>query len=203
MSLAYQIVPTTEAAAQRIQTTLGGQATTINIYTKSVNVPIEPPGSIPSAQIPTATFLGNITDNVLTAVGVNGIIPPAGAVIRGPGVLFPTSVVRYGTGTGGDGTYIVTPPQTIGPMGMISVVLPAPTYENQNPVFLDLYLNETNLIIGGAPCLNDVRIVRNAYLGFIGDLSVIDTEGNEDPFGVPLRLPLPPLRNAWQRNLPP
>ncbi len=201
-SLNFQVVPTTETAAQRIQITLGGQACTIDIYTKSVNVPIEPPGSIPATNIPVATFLGTIAGNVLTVSGITGIIPPGVVDIRGPGMLYPTYVVRYDTGTGGDGTYIVTPSQDAGPAGMIAVVPPAPTYENQNPVFLDLYLNETTLVVGGVPCLNDVRIVRNAYLGFIGDLAVIDTEGNEDPVGVPLRLPLPPLRNVWQRNLP-
>ncbi len=203
MSLAYQIVPTTEAAAQRIQITLGGQACTINIYTKSINVPIEPPGSISPAEIPMGSFIGTISGNVLTVGSIaGGGIPPGVVIIRGPGVLYPTYVVRFESGIGGDGTYIVTPSQDVAPVGMYAVAPAAPTYENQNPVFLDLYLNETNLIIGGVPCLNDVRIVRNVYLGFIGDLSVIDTEGNEDPFGVPLRLPLPPLRNIWQRNLP-
>lgn len=40
------------------------------------------------------------------------------------------------------------------------------------------------------------------YLGFVGDLSMIDTQGNEDPQGTPLTLPPPDLRNWWQRELP-
>jgi hypothetical protein len=202
-SLNFQIVPTTEAPAQRIQTTLGGQAVTIDLYTKSVNVPVVPPGSIEPSDIPMGSFLGVIAGNVLTVGSVAaGGIPPGVVIIRGPGVLYPTYVSRFGTGVGGVGTYIVTPSQDVGPVGMYAVAPAAPTYENTNPVFLDLYVNDTTLIVGGVPCLNDVRIVRDTYLGFIGDLSVIDTEGNDDPQGVPLRLPLPPLRNVWQRNLP-
>src|ERR1700744_2731252 len=50
---------------------------------------------------------------------------------------------------------------------------PNPTYENINPVFLDLYVNDA-LIIGGVLCLNQTRIVRDAYLGFVGDLAFMD-----------------------------
>jgi hypothetical protein len=76
-----------------------------------------------------------------------------------------------------------------------------PTYVNQNPVFLDLFVNDA-LVIGGVLCLNDVRIVRDAYLGFVGDLSIIDTSGaGEDPFGVPARLPPLDLLNEYQRTL--
>lgn len=40
-STAYQIIPATEAPSQIITTTLAGQACQINLYTKSINVPIE------------------------------------------------------------------------------------------------------------------------------------------------------------------
>lgn len=123
----YQIIPTTEAPAQTINVTLGQQSCTINLYTKSINVPIQPPGDIPSD--------------------------------------------------------------------------PLPTYENINPVFLDLYVNDA-LIIGGVLCLNAVRIVRDVYLGFVGDIAIIDINGQSDPYGVPLTLPPPDLRNWWQRNIP-
>lgn len=77
-----------------------------------------------------------------------------------------------------------------------------PVYENVNPLFLDLFVND-GLVIGGVLCLNGVRIVRDAYLGFTGDLAVIDTSGRgEDPQGVPRRLPPPDLRNFFQRTLP-
>lgn len=123
----YQVIPVSEAPAQTINITLGNQSCRINIYTKSINVPIQGPTDIPSD--------------------------------------------------------------------------PLPTYENQNPVFLDLYVNDA-LIIGGVLCLNGTKIVRDAYLGFIGDLAFIDLQGDADPYGVPATLPPPDLRNWWQRHVP-
>jgi len=49
------------------------------------------------------------------------------------------------------------------------------------PMFLDLYVND-ELIIGGVVCENLNRIVRNAYLGFVGDLCFIDNQGDTSPF---------------------
>ena len=100
------IVPLSPAASQSVNVTLNNQVCTINVYGKTLFVPISPPGMI-------------ITD--------------------------------------------------------------PPVYQNINPVFLDLYVNDT-LIIGGVPCLNQTFIVRDPYLGFIGDLIFVDTQGSEDPF---------------------
>lgn len=53
-------------------------------------------------------------------------------------------------------------------------------YQKTTGVFL-------NLTVDGAPrvfgvlCHDRVRLVRQAYLGFIGDLSFIDTQGRTDP----------------------
>lgn len=47
-------------------------------------------------------------------------------------------------------------------------------------LYCDLYVG-TTLIIAGVLCLNSNRIVRNTYLGFIGDLSFYDTQGTSDP----------------------
>lgn len=125
---AFSVIPLTEAPAQTVSIALGIQSCRINVYTKSINVPIQAPTDIPSD--------------------------------------------------------------------------PLPTYENQNPIFLDLYVNDA-LIVGGVLCLNETRIVRDAYLGFIGDLAFIDAAGNSDPYGVPVTLPIPAdLRNIWQRNVP-
>jgi hypothetical protein len=55
-----------------------------------------------------------------------------------------------------------------------------PDYEPINPIFLDLYVNDV-LIIAGVICLHGVEIVRDAYLGFVGDLVFYDTRGTEDP----------------------
>lgn len=38
------------------------------------------------------------------------------------------------------------------------------------------------LIIGGVICQNLNRIVRNSYLGFVGDLMFADNEGDADPY---------------------
>lgn len=54
-------------------------------------------------------------------------------------------------------------------------------YQKNTGLFLDLFVGGV-LIIGGVICLNLVRIVRNTYLGFIGDLAFIDNQGSSDPF---------------------
>jgi hypothetical protein len=53
-------------------------------------------------------------------------------------------------------------------------------YQKSTGLFCDLYANDA-LIIGGVICLNANLIVRDAYLGFIGDLSFFDTQGEDDP----------------------
>lgn len=53
-------------------------------------------------------------------------------------------------------------------------------YSKGGYLFCDLYVNDA-LIIGGVICWNDNVIVRDAYLGFIGDLAFNDTQGNTDP----------------------
>lgn len=82
-----------------------------------------------------------------------------------------------------------------------------PIYRNTDPLFLDLFIVPVgggNLvqIIAGAQCHNAVRLVRDTYLGFIGDLAFYDTIGTDDPFGVPNRLPPYYLQNAYQMALP-
>lgn len=53
-------------------------------------------------------------------------------------------------------------------------------YQSPYGLFLDLLING-GLIIGGVICWNLNLCVRNAYLGFVGDLMVGDTQGNSDP----------------------
>lgn len=48
-------------------------------------------------------------------------------------------------------------------------------------VFLDLAVNGQTLV-ACAVCLDRVKIVRFAYLGFAGDLAFIDTQGKTDPY---------------------
>lgn len=53
-------------------------------------------------------------------------------------------------------------------------------YEKTQGVFMDVYvLNRP--IVQGAICLDRVRIVRHSYLGFVGNLGFIDTQGRDNP----------------------
>lgn len=53
-------------------------------------------------------------------------------------------------------------------------------YEKRYGLFMDVYLGST-LVIGGVICWNLNRIVRDSYLGFIGDFVIGDTQGTSDP----------------------
>jgi hypothetical protein len=53
-------------------------------------------------------------------------------------------------------------------------------YTRTTGLYCDLYINDV-LAIGGVPCLNTVLIVRDQYLGFVGDLALFDLQGNSDP----------------------
>ena len=54
-------------------------------------------------------------------------------------------------------------------------------YQKSTGLYLDLSVSGT-LIIGGVLCQNLNRIVRDAYLGFIGDLMFQDMQGASDPY---------------------
>jgi hypothetical protein len=47
-------------------------------------------------------------------------------------------------------------------------------------LFIDLYVSDA-LIVGGVICRHGLKIVRDAYLGFVGDLAFYDTQGTDDP----------------------
>ena len=47
-------------------------------------------------------------------------------------------------------------------------------------LFMNVYVSGT-LIVGGVLCNNVTLIVGNAYLGFIGDMIFLDTQGNSNP----------------------
>jgi hypothetical protein len=53
-------------------------------------------------------------------------------------------------------------------------------YQKFFGLFMDVSVNDS-LIIGGVICQNDNRIVRDLYLGFIGDFAFFDTQGGNDP----------------------
>lgn len=53
-------------------------------------------------------------------------------------------------------------------------------YQKSTGLYLDLALNGVP-IVSGVICRNLVKIVRDAYLGFVGDLTFIDMQGADDP----------------------
>ncbi|CAM2143826.1 conserved protein of unknown function [Pararobbsia alpina] len=53
-------------------------------------------------------------------------------------------------------------------------------YQKTTGLYADLYVNDAP-IVQGAVCRDRVRIVRRAYLGFVGDLVFFDTQGTSDP----------------------
>lgn len=53
-------------------------------------------------------------------------------------------------------------------------------YQKRTGLFLDLTINNAP-VITGVLCRDRVWIVRNAYLGFVGDLTFADTQGVSDP----------------------
>ena len=54
-------------------------------------------------------------------------------------------------------------------------------YQFAYGVFMDLYVG-AQLILAGVPCQNLNRIVRDLYLGFVGDFVWVDLQGNANPF---------------------
>lgn len=52
--------------------------------------------------------------------------------------------------------------------------------QNAYALLMDVFVGNT-MIISGVICENLNRIVRSAYLGFIGDLVFLDTQGETDP----------------------
>jgi|ERR1019366_5071051 hypothetical protein len=47
-------------------------------------------------------------------------------------------------------------------------------------LYMDVEVN-AEAVVTGVLCRNSTVIVRDAYHGFIGDLSFVDTQGNNDP----------------------
>lgn len=52
--------------------------------------------------------------------------------------------------------------------------------QRESGMYIDLYKNEVAVALG-VPCLYATKIVRYAYLGFVGDLVFLDIEGQSDP----------------------
>ena len=53
-------------------------------------------------------------------------------------------------------------------------------YQLSTGLFFDLSV-DNNSIVNSMICLNLVGLVRESYLGFIGQLAFVDTQGTNDP----------------------
>lgn len=53
-------------------------------------------------------------------------------------------------------------------------------YENSTGLYLDLTVN-ANIIRNSVLCLDRAQMITDDYLGFIGRLMFVDTEGTSDP----------------------
>lgn len=62
-----------------------------------------------------------------------------------------------------------------------AIITQPPPYAPDLPVFIEVYINDTSLVVGSSLGVDRVTIVRNNYFGFVGDFSFIDTQGYEDP----------------------
>ena len=53
-------------------------------------------------------------------------------------------------------------------------------YQKRTGLFLDIFVGN-NLILSGVRCVNLTLMVMDAYLGFVGDLTWLDNQGNQNP----------------------
>jgi len=53
-------------------------------------------------------------------------------------------------------------------------------YQKSTGLYLDLLVSNSPIILSTI-CLDRVRLVREAYIGFTGDLTFADTQGTSDP----------------------
>lgn len=80
---------------------------------------------------------------------------------------------------------MMTIPLSATPSQALSVILGGQNcqinvYQKTTGLYVDLFVNNSPLV-QGAIARNAVRIVRHAYVGFIGDLAFLDTQGESDP----------------------
>lgn len=52
-------------------------------------------------------------------------------------------------------------------------------------LYLDLLVNDAPILVGQI-CRDRTRLIRDAYLGFVGDIAFFDNQGIADPLGVGL-----------------
>lgn len=82
-------------------------------------------GTTTTLTMKSVSFTGVIATTTLTASAVTGTFV-VGQIISGSGITAGTKITAFGTGSGGAGTYIITPSQTISSEAM-TAALPPPT----------------------------------------------------------------------------
>lgn len=208
------VIPVTSAPAQLVSANLGGQSVLLNLYTKSLNVPNQPGPSFISNRLAGIAYGASLSGETMTVPNPVVGLFSKGNLVTGTGLAADSSITGLAPGTAGSvGTYYVSPAATTTASTRVTayvttlnpgnnpILVDPPPYVNINPVFVDVYLNDV-LLIGGVILRNKNRVVRNSYFGFVGDIVVVDTVGDEDPYGVPPTLPPESLRNQQQRDLP-
>lgn len=161
-----QIIPLNAVPSQNLNVLLSNQPCQINIYQKE-------PGPVISAAV---LFIGSVLGLVLTVTSVPSGAIVIGHALAGPGIKKGTVITNFLSGSGGTGTYIISNFHN----AVSSQTYVAPELYVPDALYCDLYVNNV-LIIGGVYCRNQKVIVRNVYLGFIGDLAFTDTQGSTDP----------------------
>ncbi len=73
----------------------------------------------PAAAVPVAAFTGSVDLTVLTVSSVQFGALVNGGPITGPGLPVPTTVNFAGTGSGGDGTYVLSASENLGNTAMV------------------------------------------------------------------------------------
>ena len=53
-------------------------------------------------------------------------------------------------------------------------------YQLESGLYFDLYVSDAPIVLG-VRALNGVKLVRDLYLGFVGELAFFDTQGSSDP----------------------
>lgn len=157
------------------------------------------------ASVTDVVFTGAIAGTTLTvsAVSLGSIRPPI--PLRSPNILPNTRIVAFGTGSGGGGTYEVTPSQT-----MASAVIFGGSLALLQPTQLDMQLD-----FYGSNSGDMVQTIANCFQTEVGTASLITYEEPlRDGAGIPLedgagnqltagiRIDIAPLYAGVARNIP-
>lgn len=77
-------------------------------------------GRTPAPPSSAASFTGAMVGNELTVTGHSGGVIGYGQIVSGSGVASGTYIAAFGTGTGGNGTYVTIPANTLSARAMVS-----------------------------------------------------------------------------------